>query len=44
VDGVYFPFSMTQRLKDGQGQTIEFEKVALNGKFEDKIFVFPGDK
>jgi outer membrane lipoprotein-sorting protein len=44
VDGVYFPFSMTQRLKDGQGQTIEFEKVVLNGKFEDKIFVFPGDK
>jgi outer membrane lipoprotein-sorting protein len=44
VDGVYFPFSMTQRLKDGEGQTIEFEKVVLNGKFEDKIFIFPVDK
>ncbi len=43
VDGVYFPFSMMQRLKDGEGQTIEFEKVVLNQKFEDKIFLFPGE-
>ena len=43
VDGVYFPFSMMQRLKDGQGQVIEFEKVVLNQKFEDKIFLFPGE-
>jgi hypothetical protein len=35
---------MMQRLKDGEGQTIEFEKIVLNGKFEDNIFVFPGDK
>jgi hypothetical protein len=43
VDGVYFPFSMMQRLKDGQGQNIEFDKIVLNGKFEDKIFLFPGE-
>ena len=43
VDGVYFPFSMMQRLKDGEGQTIEFEKVVINQKFEDKIFLFPGE-
>jgi hypothetical protein len=43
VDGVYFPFSMMQRLKDGEGQVIEFEKVVLNQKFEDKIFLFPGE-
>jgi outer membrane lipoprotein-sorting protein len=43
VDGVYFPFSMMQRLKDGEGQVIEFEKVLLNQKFEDKIFLFPGE-
>jgi outer membrane lipoprotein-sorting protein len=43
VDGIYFPFSMMQRLKDGEGQVIEFEKVVLNQKFEDKIFLFPGE-
>jgi len=32
-----------QRLKDGEGQVIEFEKVVLNQKFEDKIFLFPGE-
>lgn len=43
VDGTYFAFSMTQRIKDGMGQTIVIESVELNKKYEDKIFMFPGE-
>jgi outer membrane lipoprotein-sorting protein len=43
VDGLMFAFSMTQKLKDGQGQTIVFESIALNNKFENSIFKFPGE-
>jgi len=43
VEGLYFPFSMTQRLKDGQGQTIVFESITLNGVFEAALFQYPGE-
>jgi outer membrane lipoprotein-sorting protein len=43
VDGIYFAFSMTQKIKDGQGQTIVFDSIELNKKYEDSIFKFPGE-
>ena len=43
VDGVYFAFSMTQKIKDGQGQTIVFDSIELNKKYDDSIFKFPGE-
>ncbi|MEN8187684.1 MAG: outer membrane lipoprotein-sorting protein [Bacteroidota bacterium] len=41
VDGIYFPFSLTQGLKDQQGQAITIEKITLNPKVDDKEFEFP---
>ncbi|MFN5149656.1 MAG: outer membrane lipoprotein-sorting protein [Flavobacteriia bacterium] len=41
VEGTYFAFSMTQRLKDGMGQTIVIESVELNKTYEDSLFKFP---
>jgi len=43
VDGIYFPFSMTSKIKDGQGQTIVFDSIELNKKYDDAIFKFPGE-
>jgi outer membrane lipoprotein-sorting protein len=43
VEGVYFAFAMTQKIKDGMGQTMQFDKIIVNQKFEDKEFVFPGE-
>jgi outer membrane lipoprotein-sorting protein len=41
VDGLYFPFSITQKLKDGEGQTVEFTAIELNPEVEDSLFHFP---
>ena len=41
VNGVYFPFSTTQGLKDGESQTIQFEKIEVNPTVEDSMFAFP---
>jgi outer membrane lipoprotein-sorting protein len=41
VNGVYFPFSTTQGLKDGESQTIQFEKIEVNPTVDDSIFTFP---
>lgn len=41
VGGVYFPFSITSRLKDGAGQTITFTSIELNPKVDDSLFKFP---
>jgi outer membrane lipoprotein-sorting protein len=41
VSGVYFPFSTTQGLKDGQSQTIQFEKIEVNPTVDDSMFAFP---
>lgn len=43
VNGVYFPFSMTSRIKDVGGQTIPFDKVEINPAIDEKVFAFPGE-
>jgi hypothetical protein len=43
VNGVMFPFSMTSRVKDIGGQTINFNKIETNISVEDKVFAFPGE-
>lgn len=43
VDGLMFPFSITQGMKDGQSQSIEVTEVELNPEVEDEIFEFPGE-
>ncbi|MEO0573008.1 MAG: outer membrane lipoprotein-sorting protein [Bacteroidota bacterium] len=41
VDGMYFPFSMTQGVKDGQGQPFTIETIELNPQVDDAEFSFP---
>ena len=41
VDGLYFPFSMTQGVKGGQSQPITIEAIELNPTVEDASFSFP---
>lgn len=41
VSGLYFPFSMTQGLKDQEGQTISFDEIVLNPEIADTEFAFP---
>lgn len=44
VDGLYFPFSLTQGMKGQPGQTINVESIVLNPEIEDAIFAFPSEK
>ncbi|MCB0372410.1 MAG: outer membrane lipoprotein-sorting protein [Muricauda sp.] len=44
VDGMYFPFSMTQGLKDGQGQPITIVSIELNPTIDDAEFAFPKEE
>lgn len=41
VDGLYFPFSMTQGIKDGQSGAITIKSIELNPDIDDAIFDFP---
>lgn len=41
VDGLYFPFSMTQGLKGQPGQPITIEKIELNPTIDAAEFVLP---
>ncbi len=41
VDGLYFPFSMTQGVKDGQSQPLIIESIELNPEVSDDAFTFP---
>jgi hypothetical protein len=41
VDGLYFPFSMTQGLKDQPGQTIKIDSIFINPDIDMSEFVFP---
>ncbi len=41
VDGLYFPFSMTQGIKGQPGQPITLDKIELNPKVDDAMFAFP---
>jgi len=43
VDGIYFPFSLTQGLKGHPGTTIVIEKIELNPEIDAKEFKFPED-
>lgn len=43
VDGLYFPFSMTQGVKDGQSQPITIESIELNPTVDAADFAFPED-
>jgi outer membrane lipoprotein-sorting protein len=43
VDGLYFPFSFSQGLKDQGGQMITIEKIELNPTVDDSAFEFPKD-
>lgn len=44
VEGIYFPFSITYKSKDGDGQTIEFDTMELNPEVDETIFEFPGEE
>ncbi len=41
VDGLYFPFSMTQGIKDGMSQPIIIDAIELNPEVADADFAFP---
>jgi hypothetical protein len=42
IDGVYFPFSVTSRSKDGGGEsTITIDKAEANTSIDDAMFAFP---
>lgn len=41
VDGLYFPFSMTQGVKDGPSQPINMETIELNPEVDASVFAFP---
>ena len=44
VEGLYFPFSMSQGEKDKPGQPITFSSIEVNPTFEDSDFAFPDKK
>ncbi len=44
VNGLYFPFSMTQGVKGQPGTPITIKKIELNPTVDDKEFAFPEDK
>jgi len=41
VDGIYFPFSLTQGLKGQPGQAITLDKIELNPEVDSEAFKFP---
>ncbi len=41
VNGVMFAFSNTSGIKDGQSQTMQFDKVEVNPQVDETKFVFP---
>ncbi|WP_370087030.1 outer membrane lipoprotein-sorting protein [Ekhidna sp.] len=41
VDGLYFPFSMTQGVKDGPSQPITLTEITLNPEVDESVFAFP---
>lgn len=41
VDGLYFPFSLTQGVKGGQSQPLSFESIELNPEVDENVFDFP---
>ncbi len=43
VEGLYFPFSMTQGVKGSPGQPFSMESIEINPTIEDSAFVFPAE-
>ena len=41
VDGIYFPFSMSQGVKDQGAQPITVVSIELNPEVTDDMFTFP---
>ena len=41
VDGLYFPFSMTQGMKGQPGLSIMIEKIEINPEIDESVFMFP---
>jgi outer membrane lipoprotein-sorting protein len=41
VDGLYFPFSMSQGVKDGMSQPITIDSIEINPTVDEAIFKFP---
>lgn len=41
VDGLYFPFSLTQGVKDGQSSPLTITSIEVNPQVEDAAFAFP---
>jgi len=44
VDGLYFPFSMSQGEKGGLSQAIAIDKIELNKEFDEKMLMYPDAK
>jgi hypothetical protein len=45
VDGIYFPFSMNQGIKDQPGgQLITLTEISLNGELDKTMFAYPEEK
>lgn len=42
VEGLYFPFSITQGVKDGPHQPLMIESIEVNPEVDESIFKFPG--
>ena len=43
IDGLYFPFSMTQGVKGQPGSPITIESIELNPTVDDGVFAFPDE-
>jgi hypothetical protein len=41
VDGIYFPFSMSQGVKDQGAQPVTVVSIELNPEVTDDMFTFP---
>jgi outer membrane lipoprotein-sorting protein len=41
ISGVILPFSTTSGIKDGQSQTVQFDKIEINPSVDESKFAFP---
>lgn len=41
VEGLYFPFSITQGIKDGPSQPINISDIEVNPEIDESLFAFP---
>ncbi len=44
VEGLYFPMTMTQGVKDGQSQSIIIESVEINPSYDKAMLMFPTEE